>query len=252
MVKSPPCWVKRLWDYRIRGISSLDRVELWKLFAVNTPASPDGWDEINSNFLTKHVEVLRRELEEVRQHRFRECWASWYPNQATTKYYAVDASLEPGKNEDRSIPVLATLGFVGFTRDIIAKSWRWKAMRSRHCYIGEAELEAIVWAVEDALKPIDEKKQEVSMIVIATDSLCAKGWVERMYSDRPYARFLLRRLRDLPSHGASGPVRLVCVYLLSEHNLSDVPSRIDVDEGVVASGNEKTVFKKVKGGEVAE
>ena len=95
-------------------------------------------------------------------------------------------------------------------------------------------------------------EQEVSMIIIATDSLCAKGWVERMYSDRPYARFLLRRLRDLPSHGASGPVRLVCVYLLSEHNLSDVPSRIDVDEGVVASGNEKTVFKKVKGGEVAE
>ena len=128
--------------------------------------------------------------------------------------YAVDASL--GENKERKV-LQATIAVVSF--NLGAKTWKWENVHKPHVYIGEAELEAIVWAVEQAL----QECPLVTMIIIATDSLCAKGWVERMYSDRPYAQKLLKYLWYLIKPQG---IRLCCIYVRTDHNLADVPTRI--------------------------
>ena len=70
-----------------------------------------------------------------------------------------------------------------WTDDLVKKTMnphevlRWMKREHKFTYIGDAELDAIIWAVEDAI----EKFPEVNLIVVATDSMCAKGWAERMF-----------------------------------------------------------------------
>lgn len=102
------------------------------------------------------------------------------------------------------------------------ENYRWRKWKDSYDYIGVAELEAIVLACEDAIK----QYPDVTLIIIITDSLCAKGWVERLFSDREDARQLLKRLQRILDGSATGTaIRLSCIYIPSANNLSDIPSR---------------------------
>ena len=46
-----------------------------------------------------------------------------------------------------------------------------------NCDIGVAELRAIVWAVEEAVA----SEGRHTLVIVATDSLCAEGSYEHMY-----------------------------------------------------------------------
>ena len=90
-------------------------------------------------------------------------------------------------------------------------------------YIGDAELEAIVWSVRDAL---ESTQDTVSAVLVATDSLCAKGWVKRMYSERPAAQKLLMELDELLKQNKNGKaIRISCIYVHTTNNIADIPSR---------------------------
>ena len=83
----------------------------------------------------------------------RKCWKEWCPDSSKLRVYAVDAAMEKSEKTDDFPQVEATLAIVRFGMKPDPKRWSWSHMKSNHVYIGEAELEAIVWAVEDALAP---------------------------------------------------------------------------------------------------
>ena len=225
-----------LWDLRVREEFVLDHEKFMRLFKINTPAAVSDWGRINSNFTEAHFEILKKEVVEARKHQWAEVRPRSSPNPCENmEIYAVDASMGgKGSRKDPHAIVEARLAICKAIGNVNDKTWHWKNCRRNHVYIGEAELEAIVWAVEEAI----ESNPNVELIVIATDSMCAKGWVERMYSDRIFANELLRHLHTLlnPDGKANGQkiIKLSCIYVLSEHNIADVPTRDEekVDHGV--------------------
>ena len=163
--------------------------------------------------------MLDKLLKKAREHPRTEALEPWYPNSKQTYVYAADASMEEKTEFDSlvqsQIAICARLG-----SDF---EWKWRNKKELFSYIGEAELEAIVWCVRDAVK-LSQKK--VTTVLVATDSLCAKGWIERMYSDRPIAQKLLREPDDYLTGKRTGQaIRLSCIYVRTDHNISDIPSR---------------------------
>lgn len=214
-----------LWSLRVRRVKVLYRRDLMKVFGDNSPASVDQWDEINNNITKSQLETLRQELQEARdaekdEDKKTRAQPEWFPQSSFMFSYAVDASMEE-KTEDQAVKAqIAICARLGST------NWKWQNKKSDHAYIGEAELEAILWAVEDAVKV---SKKQVTTVLVATDSLCAKGWVERMYSERPQARELLEKLDGYlcGNHTDGRAIRICCVYVRTDHNIADIPSRCD-------------------------
>lgn len=216
-----------LWDLRVRQEAALEHESFMRLFRVNTPATKQQWGHINVNFTQEYVDILKYEVINARKHQEAGMWPYWSAvtlEDAEKEFYAVDASLE-GRLDNNTV-ARARLAICHLRNAKSKNCWFWQSTRKDHVYIGEAELEAIIWAVEDAIR----KNPKVRLITIVTDSLCAKGWIERMYSDRLFANDLLSYLRQLLLFDEDGNVRtikLTCMYIMSEHNLADVPTRDD-------------------------
>jgi len=224
-----------LWSHRVRRLKPLYHVDLMKIFGANTPATVQQWDEINPKITQQQLSILREELATAREHQRCQTLPEWYPEKSTTFQYAVDASMEDDRDveglSDSQIAICERLG---------ERKWRWKNKTQRFSYIGESELEAIVWSVRDA---VVRSNKEVTCVAVATDSLCAKGWVERMYSERPAAQILLRELDDYLSGKITGrAIRISCIYVRTDDNIADVPSRV---EEVGFEGDQDTWLSKI-------
>jgi hypothetical protein len=111
------------------------------------------------------------------------------------------------------------IGVVHITRK---RATSWFKTQHEDVYIGVAELRAILFAVRHA----KNLGRDISLIVIATDSLCAKGWVERRYAERSDARQVLREL----AMTLGDRTRLACTYVPTGDNVADEPSRCDLND----------------------
>lgn len=208
-----------LWDLRVRFLAPLEYSELMKVYSAVTPPSVDQWDDA-PEWSDEILSTLKKFYAVTRQHVRCQRLKPWHADRNKLVCYAVDAcGLDARKKVQEKEPLLQT-AFVDMQPEAMA---RWRKAKHSHEYIGVAELEAIVLAVEDAVA----RYPHATMIVIITDSLCAKGWVERLYSDREDARELLTRLyKILRGNGPHDPaIRVSCVYVRSGSNISDVPSR---------------------------
>ena len=83
--------------------------------------------------------------------------------------------------------------------------------------IAVAELEAIYRCIV----AIQKKEEDVDLIVMLTDSMNAKAWIERGYSIIPEVQKLLKMIFLILKH-----TRLYLRYIRSEWNLADLPSRL--------------------------
>jgi len=226
-----------LWSHRVRRIKSLYNVGLMKIFGINTPTSVDKWDEENTRISKQQLLLLRDLLNEAREHIKVPALAPWYPDPKQTYSYAADASMEEKAEFSSLAPaqvaICARLG---------DRKWKWKNKMEDYSYIGEAELEGIIWCVRNAVQVSNGK---ATSVLVATDSLCAKGWVERMYSDRPKAQELLKELDEYltgrhPSMQGQA-LRISCIYVRTDHNIADVPSRTSqVAKDRVTEGDESS------------
>lgn len=201
-----------LWDLRVRCVLVLYATDLMSLYSVVAPKTVKDWDSVV--YLTpEQREILQRYVDEARKHHTTTPRPRW--ELTTVATYAVDACLDEKRKQ---------IGVVHM------RNGAWFKDTHTYDYIGTAELYAIVRAVEHAVK---QPEGQPSAIIIATDSLCAKGWMERRYSQREDARALLMRLdRCLDA------TRIACVYVKSAENVADLPSRTDLAndaEGVVCA-----------------
>ena len=121
--------------------------------------------------------------------------------------------------------LLCRLAFVHLPENAGADApLHWEKQPHDYEYIGEAELAAIVAAVRHAASLWGG--EPLSLIIVATDSLVARGWVERGYSSRPVARDLLAELTAL----LADYTRISCHYVRSDDNVADDPSRTALDD----------------------
>jgi hypothetical protein len=211
-----------LWSMRVRRLDLLDRGEILDIFKINTPDHVDQWKSINRNISKEQLQLLAREFTIARSRPWCNARSEWRPAADAVWCYAADASMNERGEQDA--PVVAQLG-IARPQD---KRWHWKKKIQHHVYIGEAELEAILWCMRDA---IGQSKGTVRTIVVATDSLCAKGWAERMYSERPRAREILMQMREILRGDFTNncEVKLCCVYIRTDHNIADIPSRDELN-----------------------
>ena len=206
-----------LWDLRVRRHEPILYADLLGVYSKATPPSHDLWDATNSRLDDTDRAILQQYVAEARKHHYRERLESWYAGRYVL--YAVDARLDgEGKKPAVQMSAVVPLQLDGKVHP------PWFATRHDFEIIAETELVAIIEAVEHAMQQPANPGDPLTLIIIATDSLVAKGWVERGYSDRPRAQELLKRLRR--ALGESG-VRVACVYVPSEDNVADDPSRLN-------------------------
>ena len=222
-----------LWDLRVRCKSPLEYADLMKVYSAVVPPSGRSWDDAPS-WSQEHLSILHK-FHSITRRRERCCRLKpWHANISQTIGYAVDACGRDARLDAREENPLMQTAVVDLQADA---NGRWFKRNHGHDYIGVAELEAIVLAVEDAVK----RYPHATLIIIITDSLCAKGWVERLYSDREDARLLLNRIyKILKGRNASAPaIRVSCVYIRSKNNIADVPSR---EERKISHGTKEVWF----------
>ena len=214
-----------LWDLRVRQIAPLDYESLFALYARAAPDDEGGYDT-SAGLAVDEARLLGGFVDIARQHQSTAPLAAWQLDDRPVACYASDACLS---ETQRRLAIVRLGEHVGGT------TRTWSARDHEHNYIGCAELEAIVWAVEDAVRRhASQDGRPLGLIVVATDSLCAKGWAECMYSKtRAEARDLLRRLQRL----LGDETRLLLPYVQSEANVADTPSRTDMGPHLDGSGD---------------
>jgi hypothetical protein len=203
-----------LWDLRVRRLRPLEYADLLSVYQTVTPRTIKDWD-MPATTTSEQRAALNKWVGAARQHQRCERLEPWVPGRY--ELYAVDACLQEAQR-DRNIVGRSQAAIVHLAREA-RRVLSWRKWNHERTYIGEAELEAIVGAVEHAM---GSGGTPPSLIIVATDSLVAKGWVEREYSERPGAQDLLTRLRELLK-----TTRLACPYVRSADNIADAPSRTD-------------------------
>lgn len=93
----------------------------------------------------------------------------------------------------------------------------------RHKQIAVAELQGINDTVAFILN--ERQNDPPKIIVLATDSQNAKNWVEKGHAKNKQAMALLRELDQMLEGRRETPIRLYLVYVKSEDNVADTPSR---------------------------
>lgn len=105
--------------------------------------------------------VLQDELTAARSHPVCAALPEWFPDSTTMFQYAVDASME----EELDADILSVTQVAVCRRLRSNCRWKWTNKLQKFSYIGEAELEAIVWAVRDAVEQLGGKVSSVLTIV---------------------------------------------------------------------------------------
>jgi hypothetical protein len=204
-----------LWDLRVRQVAVLDYPDVLDVYQAVVPATVHDWDAPCELAATQRQTLVERTAA-ARENRMAQRLPEWHAG--CFELYAVDAC----RDEYRQQSAIVHLAEEGGQ---LRLRWRKRSGLSFD-YIGETELSAIVDAVRDAVSAPREAQEPLSLIIAATDSLVAKGWVERGYSERPAAQKLLRELAEI-----LGSVRLACPYVRSAENVADAPSRTETSDG---------------------
>ena len=212
-----------LWDLRVRQIAPLDFESLFVLYAYAQPDAVGGYDT-SAELGEAEGRLLGNFVDDARLHKLTAPLPAWQLGDLQIACYASDACLS---DTHRRLAIVR----LGDHADGATRTWA--ARDHTHDYIGCAELEAIVWAVADAVHLQASKgSRPLGLIIVATDSLCAKGWAECMYSKtRAEARVLLRKLQSL----IGDQTRVMLPYICSESNVADAPSRTDAGPPVEGS-----------------
>ena len=201
------------WSLRVRGLVPLEYEELKKAWSAKSPKKEEKWNDLNKSISTDQVNTIQEFLKEAQRRPMTQRNVYWKP---TGKFacYAAEASMN---NHHRlEAEVTAQIAFVNTNTLSHKSAWTWIKKDLPHLYIGDAEWEVSVLCIEDAL----ENDETVEMIISAADSMCALGTGP---VQRESARILLRRVRAA-LEGKS--TRICCVYIRTDHNIADVPSRI--------------------------
>ena len=225
-----------LWDLRVRQVPPHLYADVLAVYAMVAPALVADWDE-QVRLSPVDDQTLRRRVAEARLHLRRERLPAWSAH-GPIAFYAVDACQDAQRSK---------IAFVLLTQDeqrnpdqqpcavrTLEKGQKlvWGQTTHQQEYIGTAELEAIVVAVEHGRRnAIETGTPRPVLYMIATDSQVARGWVERDYSARADARQLLARLA-----AAREGARIACHYVKSADNVADEPSRTtlpDNDMGAI-------------------
>jgi len=129
----------------------------------------------------------------------------------------IKTAVDAATNDEEHNPLAAAIIFQkDGTENVVVEPFQ---DPSYHIALGE--LQAIWMAVKEAVKG-----QSNVLIVLATDSMVAKHWVETGVAHNEQALDLLAAIDSLLK--ASGS-RLYCVYVNTKDNISDVPSRLGKD-----------------------
>lgn len=130
------------------------------------------------------------------------------------KFIATDAS---------SSERLASAVFIGKSLMETPQIETWSHNFTDHRRIALAELYAILQAV------LDPRSRDCDLLVLATDSMTCKSWIERGCSPRDEANEMLQQiLTTLENHNQ----RLYVIYVPTEENVADEPSRRKIWERV--------------------
>lgn len=211
------------WSLRVQEICPLLVLDFRELYKTNIPSENKFWGKPNCNISSAQIDTLRNYLDKARDPErklvnIRPFW-SMHGITAQTVMYAVDASMGSDRKLDAAEE--AQIAIVRILSQDREQNKTWSKQISPHTYIGEAELEAIVWCIKEALTP-RKNKPLPELIIIATDSMCAKGWMERQFAEREVAQKLLMEVMDLLRNKST---RVCCVYVRTDNNVADIPSR---------------------------
>lgn len=235
------------WDLRVRRQPALSHGPILLLHKLATPKTNDNetWDSA-TELRPEERSTLEAAVVEARTRPWCQRLAAWNSKGGIIRRFAVDASLE--KPTDTSAG-LRKIGIVDMDLGGSPSTCLWYQAEHEDPYIGVAELRAAVGAVSAIMVPAklnmskvsttaaaascEEKKErdddsnsDVRLILIAGDSLCAKGWIERGYSDRGDARELLSELRER----LGSVTRMMYIYVPSKMNVADGPSRWNIED----------------------
>lgn len=198
-----------LWDLRVRDQPLRRHRQFLDLYRVAHPADND-WDGEVTTMTAEQFAHLKEMLDVARERRSRLALPAWEMDGSphAVSWWATDAAGE------RLVAVSCPGASVG-------NAWIGKPNPYETGDIAIAELEAIGIAVEAALRA-DKTHRTLKLIVVATDSMCAKGWIERGCAENPKAHAVLCRILDALE---SANVRIMCPYIHTDSNIADVPTR---------------------------
>ena len=200
------CLGEVLWDLRVRAEPYT--AAFLHLYRVAYPPDGEDWDGTVSLTDDEYI-TLREHVTTCRQRVSRSALSAWRADDAkNAQFWASDASQE----RIAAVPLGDMDGTLDWPGD-----WYEESVGS-YVHIAVAELAGIVLCVERGLKICDTTR----LFIVATDSTCAKGWVERGYSDREDAQELLDKLRRLLDGR-----RIMCPYVNTKKNIADVPTRLN-------------------------
>ena len=203
-----------LWSLRVGQHRLIDHLPFMKLYQLATPATHAEWD--NPVVVgDPEFKILGEYVSVARMHQQVEPIPTWHPTRVHLG--ATDAS----DGAERAL-----IAYVPYddTGRVLASLWVGGKNDCQHINVGE--LKAIVLAVKTALA----RDADIDLFIIATDNTCAKGWVERGFSDRADAQALLIELFALLNKDGRRR-RIYCPYVRSENNVADLATRDDLKDG---------------------
>lgn len=219
---------KLLWHRRIHRKKFYDNSKqskaIMSLYSRYTPRERVGWNQ--------HFDISTEEevgLELAWKERLAESWLGaqplsqrqWSPEEM--EWAACDAA---GIPEGSNSALTAGVRFPFYQRTT-TKTAKFIAKIHKYRKIAVGELQAVCDTVNAILTK--RKNDPPKVIVLATDSQNAKNWIEKGHAKNHEAMKLLRHLDELLAQKDADPVRLYLVYVKSEHNVADTPSRQDGD-----------------------
>lgn len=210
---------KLLWYRRIHRIKYHDKTieseAITNLYSRYTPKDRVGWSEdfwITPRELKGLEEAWKKRMSLNYRAAIPLSQAAWNPDEiiwaasdaASNRHLAAGLTLTPGQKFDQSLLAAHTI-----TRHYPSSY-----------IIATGELFAINTTVEEILRR--PSKTPPKLIVLATDSQNAKNWVEKGHAKNKDAMALLNQLDEL-----LGECRLYLVYIPTDDNIADCPSRKD-------------------------
>ena len=228
-----------LWHYRVKGRSMLDLEDFLELYTFCFPSGVDSkgfkndWDSQVQNriinlpsfqrVLQKHYKYCRNNSEIVAYEQehpqksicFLSTDAALEKKAAVNRIGAMWSFLDP---DDAPVDIKDVEGVCSHKRFINNKQETIFEFRRPHTqpHIALAELEAVI----DAIEKIKQQRELPDIIMLAIDSMAAKGMLGRNFSQVKEARVLLKKLNDLLEGR-----KLFLYWVASELNPADAPSR---------------------------
>ena len=229
------------WYRTVHGIKNFDNPERYESFSTLYRAlqpedsdRKDAWDEeitISDRKVLAHLIELWRE-----RGREEKCLAKpLFFRPSAVVHAATDAATNEKKNaqgQTDAMPLTASILFNSEGPEEVTV----EPFDERHQHIALGELEAALLAVTNAVR-----RGQQLLIVLATDSMVTKHWLDSGIAHSKEALILLQKIDMLLTSSNS---RLYTVYVNTNDNLADIPSRLG-KEGYAKCQDGETARKRL-------